>query len=462
VHLGAALASIALLMLAAGEMWILPWQRLPEWLTVVVPVTVVAFAVTLILATGDVSSGIGVIILLPLVWTALYHRRWESFVVIGAIAVSEVILSLIPMQVSDAVLVRKVASWTVLGLLIAIATHELRDRLRRSSEQREEQLQRNLALAEGAHLLTTALDPQEVLVIGTRLAAEAVSPVGTRGRRAQYNRIQGDAIEVTAQYDETGMSITTPFPLAEQPNLVEVLQTGVTTQLRVEPEKCGPIVRELASSLHITNSVYIPVRFRGVIDGILSVPMRGREATAEEITECVAIGHLLELALGNAYEHTALEHMAKTDALTGLPNRAAFEQLISDVPAGQHYSMMAIDLDDLKFVNDTLGHAAGDKRITQVARAVQGALRGGDAVARIGGDEFAVLLLKADRQSATDVAERILARVQSMCGAPDAGISIGIATGDDRFDHETVLNAADRAMYEAKQYGGSRFAVATL
>ena len=450
--------SVGFLCAVAGLMC-LPWHRAPKWLTVTVPIFDVAFVLMLILASGYSASGVGIVILVPLIWTALYHRRWESFVVVGSIVLVEIVISLYPMRVTDVVLLRRIVFWTALGLLLSVATHTLRDRLRRLLEQRETSLRRTVEFAAATEELTTLLDPDEVLTVAVRLAAELVSPSGTSGRRAQYNRIVGEMIHVVAQFDETGQTITEPFPLVEQPNIVEVLQWGVTIQRPLSLALAGPAVRSLISALGVTNSVYIPVHHAGQIDGVLSVPMRGSVITPDLVEFCSAFGHLVELSLRNAYVYKALQEEATTDDLTGLPNRRAFDRVISNRPGRMKFSIMAIDLDGLKHVNDTMGHVVGDEMLAHAAGAMQSALRQGDVVARMGGDEFAVFLFDADSADAAIVGERILATMDKC--PPNAAVpsvSIGIATGDSSSDPFEIMGAADKAMYRAKSGGGGQSA----
>ena len=127
---GATLASV-LLLLAAAAAFLLPWSRLPGWMTVLVPLTYTGSVLALDLAAGS-TSGVGIVILIPLVWTALFHRRWESICVVAAVVAVEVIISLTPVAVPDAVIARRAIFWTSLGALISVATHGLRDRIRRS------------------------------------------------------------------------------------------------------------------------------------------------------------------------------------------------------------------------------------------------------------------------------------------------------------------------------------------
>lgn len=171
---------------------------------------------------------------------------------------------------------------------------------------------------------------------------------------------------------------------------------------------------------------------------------------------------------------TELARQATHDALTGLPNRVHFvhktaEALERRRTTGASVAVMFIDLDKLKHVNDTIGHAVGDQLIVTVSHRLQAATRPSDLVARISGDEFVVLcegLL--DEQVALDVAERIRAAITGpvvLQGIEvEAGASIGVALADDDLLARespadaavTLLRAADTAMYRAKQRGRGR------
>ena len=170
--------------------------------------------------------------------------------------------------------------------------------------------------------------------------------------------------------------------------------------------------------------------------------------------------------------HSQLKHMADHDPLTGLLNRRAFErELAVHVSRVARYgaegAVLVLDLDHFKYVNDVLGHTAGDGLIISVARGLQERLRDTDVLARLGGDEFAVLLPRADAQEAREVAEALVERMrqEAVPGRRGHGrrvtTSIGAALfSDDRPpSSEEILVHADVAMYEAKEAGRDRFVV---
>ena len=122
----AAAVSIALLF-AVPAGFLLSWPRLPAWMTVIVPLAYTGSVLALILAAGA-TSGVGVVILIPLLWTALFHQKWESACIVTAIVAVEAIISLTPVAVPGAVIARRLILWAALGTVISVAIHGLRDR----------------------------------------------------------------------------------------------------------------------------------------------------------------------------------------------------------------------------------------------------------------------------------------------------------------------------------------------
>ncbi|MFW2381920.1 MAG: putative bifunctional diguanylate cyclase/phosphodiesterase [Acidimicrobiales bacterium] len=152
-----------------------------------------------------------------------------------------------------------------------------------------------------------------------------------------------------------------------------------------------------------------------------------------------------------------LAHQAHHDVLTGLANRARFsEELARSIKADEAPSILYLDLDDFKVINDTLGHGAGDHVLAEVGRRVQALVRPTDTVARLGGDEFAVLLPGSDQ--ADVVARRVIQSLHEIIHYGDHELQIGVSIGLARArsaseDPASLLNDADIAMYAAKSKG---------
>ncbi|HEX4804678.1 MAG TPA: GGDEF domain-containing protein [Conexibacter sp.] len=166
-----------------------------------------------------------------------------------------------------------------------------------------------------------------------------------------------------------------------------------------------------------------------------------------------------------------LRHLADHDPLTGLANRRRFEQELARHLAhtrryGPEGAVLLLDLDCFKPVNDTLGHAAGDRLLVRVATVLRERLRATDVLARLGGDEFAVLLPRVDRAGAEAVARSLVETVRAEVPAL-AGRAVTISVGALAFAAAptpasapaNALAAADLAMYDAKAAGGDGWAL---
>jgi diguanylate cyclase (GGDEF)-like protein len=161
----------------------------------------------------------------------------------------------------------------------------------------------------------------------------------------------------------------------------------------------------------------------------------------------------------------AAEDRALRDPMTGLPNRTALDRAIGSAPAGPN-SVLCVDLDHFKRLNDTHGHAAGDAALRHVAGLFRRALREGDLPARVGGEEFAFWLAGADAPTSLEVAERVRAAIEE--GPFEwAGrrvpltCSIGVASTDSADAVLNLVTAADAALYRAKRGGRNRVEVAS-
>lgn len=174
---------------------------------------------------------------------------------------------------------------------------------------------------------------------------------------------------------------------------------------------------------------------------------------------------LVSLAVVDHHAKEALRFEVAHDALTGLQNRAGFSATIAE-RTGQ-CALLYVDLDDFKPVNDLYGHHAGDSVLIAVARRLSSAVRSVDAVGRIGGDEFAILLESpVDLETASDIADRVVvavARPISIGGrSVSVGASVGVAMGDKLSDSDSLLRRADESLYRAKVAGKGRVAIAPI
>lgn len=172
------------------------------------------------------------------------------------------------------------------------------------------------------------------------------------------------------------------------------------------------------------------------------------------------------LKLGETLE--ALRQLATRDQLTGLLNRREFDRIMTEEAErcrrfGQPLALVMVDIDHFKAVNDTHGHQAGDAVLRAIAKTLTGQLRTVDRVARIGGEEFALVLMQTGRSAATEVAQRVVEAVAASPVVIESGaslrltISAGVAVlPEDVSWLELLIGAADRSLFAAKRGGRNR------
>jgi diguanylate cyclase (GGDEF)-like protein/PAS domain S-box-containing protein len=213
----------------------------------------------------------------------------------------------------------------------------------------------------------------------------------------------------------------------------------------------------------------VPVRVSGQTLAVLEVHCpRAREQDPGWVATLVDVGSQLGLFLKRQRAEAELQRFARYDGLTGLPNRTFFldtlERTLSRARRRRsRLALLFIDLDGFKAVNDRLGHAAGDAVLQIMAERLRAGTRSSDLVARIGGDEFTVLLLSLARaDDAALVARALIERLARACSVEDQEIALGASAGiavypEDGTDADTLLRNADLAMYRAKQEGRNTY-----
>ncbi|MCM2257154.1 MAG: EAL domain-containing protein [Vicinamibacteria bacterium] len=196
---------------------------------------------------------------------------------------------------------------------------------------------------------------------------------------------------------------------------------------------------------------------------------RAIHAAGGEVREVVAVSR--DVSERKAAEEL-ISYQAYHDTLTGLPNRLLFRDRLSQALAHAHRTattlgVMFLDLDHFKRINDTLGHSAGDRLLEGVARRLAACIREGDTVARVGGDEFTLLLEPLSQpEDAAKVAEKLLQALATPFDVEGHRLHVQASIGislypDDGQDTETLLKNADNAMYRAKEAGRSNYQLFT-
>jgi diguanylate cyclase (GGDEF)-like protein len=203
--------------------------------------------------------------------------------------------------------------------------------------------------------------------------------------------------------------------------------------------------------------------------GVFLIIKKGHALSEEHIDLVTDSLDILAESLGRGLEYEELFEKATNDALTGLSNRRVFEERVhSMVSSAQRYnhplSMISMDLDKFKNINDNLGHHAGDQALKAVAAVFKKAVRNSDLLVRMGGDEFLIILDQTDLANARALAERLCKAVSDLNIWADAKIKLGVSIGLSQVkSDESVrewLERTDDLLYHAKAEGRSRVAVA--
>jgi diguanylate cyclase (GGDEF)-like protein len=210
----------------------------------------------------------------------------------------------------------------------------------------------------------------------------------------------------------------------------------------------------------------LPLRLEGEVVGVMNVVYEQTHPFDDaEVRTLTALADASALAVHNATLHERIANLAVTDELTGLANRRRFlEGLRAEVQRARRYwrplSLMMVDLDHLKTINDQHGHATGDEVLRGLAQILRATVRETDLPARLGGDEFAVLLPETKGEAAWAIAERVRASMQAWrleTGGAQMGstVSIGVAScaPGEVPDLPGFLQMADHALYRAKAAG---------
>jgi diguanylate cyclase (GGDEF)-like protein len=434
--------------LAGALVVLLPWHRLPSWAGIAPALVFLAAVAFLRDAAGGPLTGLGGLVLLPVLWFALYGTRRQLAVVIPAIGLTFLLpIVLVGGPEYPGSQWRAVVLYVALAALVGENVLRIITRMRAQADEARRREVEIARVADVARRLSTGE--------GTRRdVCAAACEIGDAAWAVLWEPDGAGRLALTAS---AGVEVA---PLVVDPARE---RAAVLTAFRT----AGPIFVEDASAADGLNPrlheqlpgqgsiLFQPVLRRGEPAGVLVVSWHGT-VDVEESRVRVLVGLLAAeaaIAIQRADLMTRLEELADTDELTGLPNRRGWnrELEIALSTAQRRRSPLCIaliDVDRFKIVNDAHGHLAGDRLLKEAAAAWRSTLRPADILARPGGDEFTLILPDCDIDRARTVLERLRQATprENTC-------SIGVAQWDGGEASQELIARADEALYGAKEGG---------
>jgi diguanylate cyclase (GGDEF)-like protein len=230
-----------------------------------------------------------------------------------------------------------------------------------------------------------------------------------------------------------------------------------------------PVIRKsqraFAGNYKTNNCAIVPLVCQDMVVGVLTLAdkMSGDQFNSGDIALIELFSQLVGASIGNIKLFEKIQRQATTDGLTGLINHKTFYEILEKElwrsrRYGGQISLIMVDVDNLKKINDTYGHRAGDKVIREVGRKIKECIRQIDTAARYGGDEFAVILPNTSLGDATIVAQRM---VNAVASSPATwkrdliplSVSVGLGQYDADTNPEDITSRSDQALYSAKKAG---------
>jgi diguanylate cyclase (GGDEF)-like protein/PAS domain S-box-containing protein len=416
----------AMVPIVVASALLVPWERFPAWPQAILPLSYFVILALLRDASDGTPTAFDPLLAIPIIWFAIYGTGRELAISIVAMGLTLLAPLLLPGHTAyDSEQWQRLIVAVVLAGAVGPAVHRLVRALKQTSRD----------LGEAEELFRRAFDDSQV----------GMALISTGGRFQRVNR----ALCGLTGYPEhellgrTFSEITHPDDAEADLDALRDMIDGERYGYRAEKRYVHAEGHPVWVSLNVS-----PVYDEGAVSYLI--------IQVEDISD-------------RKESEERLTRQALHDSLTGLPNRTLFAdrvRMASGRRANLGYAIVYLDLDAFKLVNDTLGHAAGDQVLIEVARRLEHLLRAGDTLARLGGDEFALLCEEVSDQDTRAIADRVIDAmakpIEVQGRAMTQAASIGIALykpGGTPAEPDEMLGDADLAMYRAKAAGKSRYAL---
>jgi len=434
----AAAAVLTAVVIAAALL--VPWARLPPWCQAAVPLTFFAVVALLRQAGGGATSGYSPLVMLPILWLAIYGSRVQlgfAIVATGATFLAPQILVGPPLYPSTGW--RGSVLWVAVGLLAGSAIQKLVDQSRHRTAD-------VAALGAITRALTAGSDPRPELCAAAQLVTGAAFAI--------LFEPQVDGILVaTAGSGGVDLGSMRIDPKTHSCATAEAWRTG--TRIYLADAAVDRHSSELAAHANARALLCQPVTRRERTTAVLVVGFS--ESHQHAPASALYLVELLAAEIGTAIDRAdlvaLLDSQARSDPLTGAANRRSWDEEIDRELArarrtGDPLTVALLDMDHFKDYNDTHGHAAGDVLLRDLVTAIRAELRTGDVIARWGGEEFTLSLPGCDVEQAQTIASRLLCLVPS-----GQTVSIGLTQARAQDTPRALIDRADTALYAAKDGG---------
>jgi diguanylate cyclase (GGDEF)-like protein/putative nucleotidyltransferase with HDIG domain len=441
--LGVATIAYGLLSIAVVD-----WRRLPGWALPAGTLAGLATIALSIYATNGFDSPNQALPVFVVVYAACFlSTRFTAVCVVGAIVVHELPL-LYDVNAHAQSIAADALSTVLVFTALAVVVVVGRSLLTALSEE-------HAAMRELATAVAAGVPPADVCVLASRRVATLLGVDG-----CGIVEFAGPAKAVVSGAWANGAAGTALAPgtvlsLAPGDDLHRLFNEGRAVRV----DRHG--ARKRAARLGYGCSLTTPIPVRGQLWGAISVVCVAPESLPDEVERVLAdFAELIGLAVANTEAHAQLVEQAATDPLTGLANHRAFHQRLREElsRALRHeraLTLVLVDIDHFKAVNDSLGHERGDVVLAAVAATLADGARAEDVLARLGGDEFALLMPETTEAQALAAIERTRRAIATI--GLEGGLSVSVSAGICGIEHaqdaDNLVRLADGALYWSKAHG---------